>query len=123
VDVLYERVLPFYEKHKLPTQAVLTDNGTEYRGRPMIHFYEIFLEFNDIEHRTTKVGNLRTNAFVGRFNRILLDDFLECAFAKILMNPLKLYNLIWMPGFIIITMNVPTVGIETWAGVLSRQSS
>ena len=48
VDILYDRVLPFYQQHKLPIQAVLTDNGTEYRGRPMVHLYEIFLDFNDI---------------------------------------------------------------------------
>ena len=82
VDVLYDRVLPFYEQHKLTVEAILTDNGTEYRGRPMIHMYEIFLEFNDIEHRTTKVGNPRTNGFVERFNRTLLDEFFRSCFRQ-----------------------------------------
>jgi transposase InsO family protein len=82
VDVLYDRVLPFYFEHGLPVQAVLTDNGTEYKGRPMIHLYEIFLELNDIEHRTTKVGNPRTNGFVERFNRTVLDEFFRTAFRK-----------------------------------------
>ena len=72
-DVLYDCVLPFYESHGLPVQAVLTDNGTEYKGRPTVHLYEIFLELNDIEHRTTKIGNPRTNGFVERFNRTVLD--------------------------------------------------
>lgn len=82
VDVLYDRVLPFYQQHKLPVEAILTDNGTEYKGRPMIHMYEIFLEFNDIEHRHTKVGNPRTNGFVERFNRTLLDEFFRSCFRK-----------------------------------------
>ncbi len=56
--MLYDRVLPFYQGHGSPVEAILTDNGTEYKGRPTIHLYEIFLELNDIEHRTTKVGNL-----------------------------------------------------------------
>jgi transposase InsO family protein len=82
VDILYDRVLPFYLDHDLPIEAILTDNGTEYRGRPMIHLYEIFLEFNDIEHRTTKVGHPRTNGFVERFNRTVLDEFFRTAFRK-----------------------------------------
>jgi len=81
-DVLYDRVLPFYQSHGLPIQAILTDNGTEYKGRPMIHLYAIFLELNDIAHRTTKVGNPRTNGFVERFNRTVLDEFFRTAFRK-----------------------------------------
>lgn len=82
VDILYDRVLPFYEEHQLKVEALLTDNGTEYKGRPMIHLYEIFLDFNDIEHRTTKVGNPRTNGFVERFNRTVLDEFFRKAFRE-----------------------------------------
>lgn len=81
-DVLYDRVLPFYEGHGLTIEAILTDNGTEYKGRPTIHLYEIFLELNDIEHRTTKVATPRTNGFVERFNRTVLDEFFRTAFRK-----------------------------------------
>ena len=82
VDVLYDRVLPFYEEQKLPVEAILTDNGTEYKGRPMVHLYEIFLEFHDISHRNTKVGTPRTNGFVERFNRTVLDEFFRTAFRE-----------------------------------------
>lgn len=82
VDILYDRVLPFYREHDLPIEAILTDNGTEYRGRPMIHLYEIFLDFNDIEHRHTKVAHPRTNGFVERFHRTVLDEFFRTAFRK-----------------------------------------
>ena len=82
VDILYDRVLPFYREHDLRIEAILTDNGTEYRGRPMVHLYEIFLEFNDIEHRYTKVAHPRTNGFVERFNRTVLDEFFRTAFRK-----------------------------------------
>ncbi len=81
-DVLYDRVLPFYESHSLTIEAILTDNGTEYKGRPTIHLYAIFLELNDIEHRTTKVASPRTNGFVERFNRTVLDEFFRTAFRK-----------------------------------------
>jgi transposase InsO family protein len=81
-DILYDRVLPFYESHDLTIEAILTDNGTEYKGRPTIHLYEIFLELNDIEHRTTKVATPRTNGFVERFNRTVLDEFFRTTFRK-----------------------------------------
>ncbi len=41
----------------------------------MIHPYEIFLELNDVEHRRTKVARPRTNGFVERFNKTVLDEF------------------------------------------------
>ena len=33
-DLLYDRVLPFYEALSVPVKAVLTDNGREFCGRP-----------------------------------------------------------------------------------------
>ena len=89
VDILYDQVMPFYQQQQLKVEAVLTDNGTEYKGRPMIHLYEIFLEFNDIEHRHTKIGNPRTNGFVERFNRTVLDEFFRSAFRKKLYETLE----------------------------------
>lgn len=82
VDILYDRVLPFYEEHGLHVEHILTDNGREYCGKPMIHPYQIFLELNDIEHRRTKVATPRTNGFVERFNRTVLDEFFREAFRK-----------------------------------------
>ncbi|HID28884.1 MAG TPA: IS481 family transposase [Desulfobacterales bacterium] len=82
VDVLYDQVLPFYKAHGITVEHILTDNGREYCGRPMIHPYQIFLEFNDIEHRRTKVGRPQTNGFVERFNRTILDEFFRETFRK-----------------------------------------
>lgn len=79
-DVLYDRVLPFYEAHDLRVEHILTDNGREYCGRPMIHPYEVYLELNDIEHRRTKVATPRTNGFVERFNKTVLDEFVRETF-------------------------------------------
>jgi transposase InsO family protein len=82
VDVLYDRVLPFYESQDLKVENILTDNGREYCGRAMIHPYQIFLELNDIDHRRTKVARPRTNGFVERFNRTVLDEFLRETFRE-----------------------------------------
>jgi transposase InsO family protein len=75
-------VLPFYEAQGFEVEHILTDNGREDCGRAMIHPYEIFLELNDIEHRRTKVATPRTNGFVERFNRTVLDEFFREAFRK-----------------------------------------
>jgi len=80
VDILYDRVLPFYQEHALRVAHILTDNGREYCGRAMIHPYQIFIEFNDITHRRTKVATPRTNGFVERFNRTVLDEFFRETF-------------------------------------------
>jgi len=82
VDVLHDRVLPFYEEQGLKVEHILTDNGREYCGRAMVHQYEIFLELNDIVHRRTKVATPRTNGFVERFNRTVLDEFFSEVFRK-----------------------------------------
>lgn len=73
-DLLYDRVLPFYEALGVEVKAVLTDNGREYVGRPEQHPYELLLALHDIEHRKTKIRSPRTNGFVERMNRTLLDE-------------------------------------------------
>lgn len=82
VDVLYDRVLPFYKGMGLTVEHILPFNGREYCGKAMIHSYEIFLELNDIDHRKMKVATPRTNGFVERFNRTVLDEFFREAFHR-----------------------------------------
>jgi transposase InsO family protein len=89
VDILYDRVLPFYEEQGLEVEHILTDNGREYCGRPMIHPYQIFLEFNEIKHRRTKVATPRTNGFVERFNRTILDEFFRETFRNKFYSSVK----------------------------------
>lgn len=80
VDIIYGRVLPFYEAEEVTILNMLTDNGTEFKGKPDSHHFELFLALNDIEHRYCKVGTPRTNGFVERFNRTVLDEFFRTAF-------------------------------------------
>lgn len=82
VDLLYDRVLPFYESEKISINALLTDRGTEFKGKLDSHPYELFLQLNDIEHRLCQVGTPRTNGFVERFNRTILDEFFRSVFRK-----------------------------------------
>ena len=79
--VLHNDVLPQYQKWGLTVGAVLTDNGREFCGTES-HPYEVYLALNDIQHRRTKVKSPRTNGFVERFNRTILDEFLRPAFRQ-----------------------------------------
>ena len=53
---------------------ILTDNGREFCGIQERHPYELLLAMEEIEHRTTKIRSPRTNGFVERMNRTLLDE-------------------------------------------------
>ena len=60
-DLLYERVLPFYEALGVEVSAILSDNGREFCGRAESHPYELLLTMEGIEHRRTRVRTPRTN--------------------------------------------------------------
>jgi len=78
-DLVYSRVLPFYEALRVEVGAVLTDNGREFCGKPESNPYELLLSMEDVQHRTTKVRSPRTNGFVERMNRTLLDECFRVA--------------------------------------------
>jgi hypothetical protein len=48
-DVLNDRVLPFYEQHRVPLLRVLTDRGTEYCGKVEQHEFQLYLAVNHID--------------------------------------------------------------------------
>jgi transposase InsO family protein len=77
VQILNNHALPFFEEHGVKVQTILSDNGREYCGRPDKHPYELFLQLEEIEHRTTKVGRPQSNGFIERFHRTLLEEHLR----------------------------------------------
>jgi len=74
VHVLNEDVLPFFEEHSARIETILSNNGREFCGRTDRHPYELFLQLEGIEHRTTKVRRPQSNGFVERLHRTLLDE-------------------------------------------------
>jgi transposase InsO family protein len=82
VDLLHERVLPFYEAQGVVLERVLTDNGREYCGRPLHHPFELYCAVQQVEHRTTRVGSPESNGMVERFNRTLKEEFFSVAYRK-----------------------------------------
>lgn len=80
VDVLDDRVLPFYEEHSAEVEHLLTDNGREYCGRELKHHFELFLAISQIRHRRTEVRSPQTNGFCERFHRTVKEEFFSSAF-------------------------------------------
>lgn len=74
VHVLNNDMLPFFEMHNAKISTVLSDNGREFCGRQDHHPYELFLQLEETEHRTTKVRRPQSNGFVERLHRTLLDE-------------------------------------------------
>lgn len=77
VQILNNDVLPFFEKQRAKVVTVLNDNDREFCGREDRHPYELFLQLEGIEHRTTKVRRPQSNAFIERFHRTLLEEHLR----------------------------------------------
>jgi transposase InsO family protein len=76
VDILLERVLPFYEKHGVPVQEIETGSGRAYCGRLLTHPYELFLETRGIQHRIARAAADPPLACLDAFQRILRKEFL-----------------------------------------------
>ena len=74
VHLMNNDVLPSFEAHKASIATVLSDNGREYCGWPDRHPFELFLQLEEIDHRTTKVRRPQSNGFVERLHRTLLDE-------------------------------------------------
>lgn len=74
-DMLFDQVIPFYKEQAVRIQHILTDNGSEYCGKAMEHHYQVILTLHGIKHRRTRVATPRTNGFVERFNRTVLEEF------------------------------------------------
>jgi transposase len=82
VDVLHDRVLPFYDDHGVTIEHLLTDNGRETCGKPLSHPYELYLAIQQIEHRRTRIGSPETNGFCERFHRTVKEEFYSVAFRR-----------------------------------------
>lgn len=88
-DLLNERVLPFYEQHKLPVLRILTDRGTEYCGKAEHHDFQLYLAINDIEHTRTKTRHPQTNGIVERLHKTMSHEFYQVAFRKKIFTSLQ----------------------------------
>jgi len=87
-DILNDRVLPFFDEHQIPLLRILTDRGTEYKGKPEHHEYELYLAIEGIEHSKTQVRHPQTNGICERLHRTMQEEFYAVTFRKKLYNSL-----------------------------------
>ena len=81
-DILNDRVLPFFEEQQVPLLRILTDRGTEFKGRPEHHEYELYLQIEDIEHSKTQIRRPQSNGICERLHRTMQEEFYAVAFRK-----------------------------------------
>src|SRR5580698_6223983 len=87
-DVLNDPGLPFFEEYQIPLLRILTDRGTEYKGKPEHHEYELYLAIEGIDHSKTQVRHPQTNGICERLHRTMQEEFYAVAFRKKLYDSL-----------------------------------
>jgi len=81
-ELLNDKVIPFFEEHRIPLLRILTDRGTEYCGKMEHHEYQLYLAIEDIDHTKTKAKSPQTNGICERFHKTILNEFYRIAFRK-----------------------------------------
>lgn len=89
-DLLNDKVLPFFEQHDIPLLRILTDRGTEFKGKPEHHEYELYLNLEGIEHSKTQVRHPQSNGICERLHRTMQEEFYAVVFRKKLYDNLEL---------------------------------
>jgi transposase InsO family protein len=87
-DILNDRVLPFFEEQQIPMLRILTDRGSEYKGKYEHHEYELYLTIEGIEHSKTQVRSPQSNGICERLNRTIKEEFYAVAFRRKLYTSL-----------------------------------
>lgn len=88
-DILNDRVLPFFEEQQIPLLRILTDRGSEYKGKHEHHEFELYLTIEGIEHSKTQVRSPQSNGICERLNRTVKEEFYSIAFRKKLYTSLE----------------------------------
>jgi transposase InsO family protein len=88
-DLLNDRVLPFFEEQKIPLLRILTDRGSEFKGKREHHEYELYLDIEGIEHTKTQVRSPQTNGICERLHRTMQEEFYAVAFRKKLYKSIE----------------------------------
>jgi len=89
-DILNDKVLPFFEEQQIPLLRILTDRGTEFKGKLEHHEYELYLHIEGIDHSKTQVKHPQSNGICERLHRTIQEEFYAIAFRKKLYDNLEL---------------------------------
>lgn len=88
-DLLNDKVLPFFEEQQIPLLRILTDRGTEFKGKPENHEYELYLQIEGIEHSKTQVRHPQSNGICERLHRTMQDEFYAVVFRRRIFDNLE----------------------------------
>lgn len=88
-DLLNDKVIPMFEDQGIRLLRILTDRGTEYKGKLENHPYQLYLDLEDIEHTKTKTKSPQTNGICERFHRTIQDEFYAIVFRKKIFNSIE----------------------------------
>jgi transposase InsO family protein len=106
VDMLNDRVIPFFDRQEIPLMRILMDRGTEYCGTLGNHAYELFLSIEGIDHTKTKAYMPQTNGICERFHKTMKNEFYDSALRKKVTLRWKSCKRASTPGCDITTTNV-----------------
>jgi transposase InsO family protein len=81
-DMVNDKVMPFFEEHKIPLLRILTDRGSEYCGNREQHEFQLYLAVENIDHSKTKARSPQSNGICERFHKTVKDEFYSVAFRK-----------------------------------------
>ena len=70
------------QAQEVPILRMLTDRGSEYKGRVENHAYELYLAVEGVSHTTTKGYSQQNNGMCERFNKPMKQAFFEVAMRK-----------------------------------------
>lgn len=88
-DLLNDRVIPFFEEQNVKLLRMLTDRGSEYRGKKEHHEYELYLTIEDIDHSCTQAYSPQQNGICERFHKTLGQEFYNVAFRTKIYNSIE----------------------------------
>lgn len=82
IDLLRDRVMPFFEASQIPLCRVLTGRGSAYCGDPEHDPYERYLAAGGITHTEIAAVRFRTEGICAAFHRLVRDEFYRTTFRK-----------------------------------------
>jgi transposase InsO family protein len=89
VDLLDDRVVPFFDEQGIGIDPVATDRGSEFRGVHHRRDRELYVAVENIDHSRTKTKSPPTNGICERFHETRLDEVYRVAFRKCVYQSLE----------------------------------
>jgi transposase InsO family protein len=73
---------PSLKNNRSHCLRILTDRGTEFKGKMEHHEYELYLQIEGIDHSKTQVRRPQSNGNCERLHRTMQEEFYAVAFRK-----------------------------------------